>query len=231
MNVEESVQALVSYGIDKNLIQKEDAVYTANTVFDVLGVEPSYEFSPLGGEPCPLEDILKVLLNDAQTRGYIEEGIASRDLFDTKIMGCLTPRPSEVIRRFRSDYSESPMKATDNFYALSLASDYIRSYRVKKDRKWKSDTKYGKMDITINLSKPEKDPKAIAAALKKKQDAYPRCFSVGKMKAMRGVWIIRPVRQSASYRSPSGEKSGICSIRLMFIIMSIASFSPGSTCR
>ena len=181
MNVQDAVKSLVRYGISRNLIEKEDTLFTANSILDVLGVEPGGDF--LSGmtvddaEEMELEDILAVLLDDAAARGRIDNGIASRDLFDTRIMGCLTPRPSAAIRRFNTLYKEQgPAAATDYFYALSKDSDYIRSYRIRKDRKWTAKTRYGELDITINLSKPEKDPKAIAAALNKRQDAYPRCL-------------------------------------------------------
>ena len=127
-------------------------------------------------EVPPLEGVLAALLDDAVARGVIDGGIASRDLLDTRLMGCVTPRPSEVVRGFWERYEEAPREATDWFYQLALSSDYIRSYRVARDRKWKAATPYGELDITINLSKPEKDPKAIAAALTKRQDAYPRCL-------------------------------------------------------
>ena len=110
-------------------------------------------------------------------RGVIDNGIASRDLLDTRLMGVLTPRPSHVVRGFKRRYEESPEKATDYLYRLALDSDYIRTYRIARDRKWVTPTRYGDLDITINLSKPEKDPKAIAAALERKEGAepYPRC--------------------------------------------------------
>ena len=172
----QAVRSLVAYGLRTELIEKDDAVFTANMLFDVLGIEPDSEFTPFGGEDLPLEDILAAMLDNAVARGHIEDGIASRDLFDTKLMGCLTPRPSEVVRTFKALYQESPKQATDYFYKVSRDSDYIRTYRIKKDRKWVTKTRYGELDITINLSKPEKDPRAIAAALTKKQNAYPRCL-------------------------------------------------------
>ena len=144
----QAVRSLVAYGLRTELIEKDDAVFTANMLFDVLGIEPDSEFTPFGGEDLPLEDILAALLDDAVARGHIEDGIASRDLFDTKLMGCLTPRPSEVVRTFKALYQESPKQATDYFYKVSRDSDYIRTYRIKKD----------------------------AAALTKKQNAYPRCL-------------------------------------------------------
>ena len=177
ITVTEAVKALIAYGIRTDLIKESDAFYAANAVFDILGVEPEGSFMPEDGPVMKLEDILAILLDDAVARGRIEDGIASRDLFDTRIMGALTPRPSVVIRRFNKLYkNQGPRAATDYFYALSRNADYIRTYRVKKDLKWVAPTKYGDLDITINLSKPEKDPKAIAAALNKKQNAYPLCL-------------------------------------------------------
>ena len=123
-----------------------------------------------------LEAILKELLDYACSQGIIEDSIGYRDLFDTKLMNCLMPRPSEVIARFWDLYEKQGAEAaTDYFYKLSQDSDYIRRYRIAKDMKWTADTRYGTLDITINLSKPEKDPKAIAAARKAKQSGYPKC--------------------------------------------------------
>ncbi len=199
MQALDAVRALTAYGIRKGLIEREDSIYAANSLLDVLGLEPEGSFAPDAedlAEDLPLEEILGVLLDDAVARGRIDSGIASRDLFDTRLMGCLTPRPSEVIRRFRELYeAEGPAAATDYFYALSKDSDYIRSYRIRKDRKWVSHTRYGDLDITINLSKPEKDPKAIAAALTKKQDAYPRCLLCPQNEGYAGR-LDHPARQT-----------------------------------
>lgn len=187
-HVEEAVKALVSYAIRTNLIVPEEAAYAANSIFDVLKYEPEYTFSTdktaaeavtepkLSSEEAgtELEKILNYLLNDAVERKLIDGGIASRDLFDTRIMGTVTPRPGEFLRKLRDLYARDPKAATDYFYKLSCDSDYIRRYRVRKDRKWVTPTKYGDLDITINLSKPEKDPKAIAAARNKKQNSYPQ---------------------------------------------------------
>ncbi|MEE3420402.1 MAG: UDP-glucose--hexose-1-phosphate uridylyltransferase [Lachnospiraceae bacterium] len=192
---EDAVRALVAYGLRTELIVPEEAVFTANSVFDVLKVEPDYDFTPEGGEERELEDILKTLLDDAVRRGVIEDGTASRDLFDTRIMGCLTPRPGEFLRHFRALYENDKKAATDYFYKLSCDSDYIRRYRIKKDRKWLAPTKYGDLDITINLSKPEKDPKAIAAALKKKQNSYPKCLLCHENEGYAGR-LDHPARQT-----------------------------------
>ena len=122
-----------------------------------------------------LEDILAGLLSDAVSRGVIEDNITAKDLFDTKLMGVLTPLPREVRAKFAALYAENPQKATDWYYTLSQDTDYIRRYRIKKDLRWKTATEYGDLDITINLSKPEKDPKAIAAAKAAPQSGYPKC--------------------------------------------------------
>ena len=180
-HVYQALVALVDYAEDRRLIGGEDRAYAANQLLDALQLEADDSYDPLvrvweEDEVPPLEQILAALLDDAVTRGVIDGGIASRDLLDTRLMGCVTPRPSEVVRGFWERYEEGPKEATDWFYRLALDSDYIRSYRVARDRKWKAATPYGELDITINLSKPEKDPKAIAAALTKRQDAYPRCL-------------------------------------------------------
>ena len=234
MTVEQAVRALVNYGVETGLICREEATYAANSIWDVLGIEPGSDFSMLdtcangacandtcANDACAndicangicadgacrpdagsdasgtgLEAILKVLLDDAVSRGHIDNGIASRDLFDTRIMGCLTPRPGEVIRTFRALLAEDPQKATDYYYKLSCDSDYIRRYRIAKDRKWIAPTRYGDLDITINLSKPEKDPKAIAAALSKKQDSYPKCLLCPQNEGYAGR-LDHPARQT-----------------------------------
>ena len=184
---ERGVADLVAYALERGLIGEDDVTYAANLMLDALSYEPDGSFVPReavaaarGNErrPC-LEEILAGLLDDAVARGVCDGGIASRDLLDTRLMGCVTPRPSEVVRTFWERYGQSPELATNYFYKLALDSDYIRSYRVARDRKWVSHTRYGDLDITINLSKPEKDPKAIAAALEKQKaggaEPYPRC--------------------------------------------------------
>lgn len=190
-----SIQDLVAYGLRTGLIQPEDKVYAANLLLDLMHTEPDSSFCADGGEERPLEDILKDLLDEAVRTGIIEDGVTCRDLFDTRLMSVLTPRPSEVIRTFDTLYQESPEKATDYFYALSKNSDYVRSYRIVKDRKWKVSTDYGDLDITINLSKPEKDPKAIAAALTKKQDSYPKCLLCRENEGYAGR-LDHPARQT-----------------------------------
>ncbi len=167
------IQALVQYGLDTGLIEDSDIYYVSNLLFDVLKIEPPIDYDPHIRNIETLETILKILLDEAVERNVIENGIASRDLFDTRIMNCLTPRPSIVQKKFSDLYQKSPSLATDYFYKLSCDSDYIRRYRIEKDKKWVTKTKYGDLDITINLSKPEKDPKAIAASANQKELKYP----------------------------------------------------------
>ena len=170
-----SIQKLVTYALETGLITQEDKIYTTNLLLDVMGLEEYMESDEELGK-IDLESTLKELLDYAWTHGLLEENsIVYRDLFDTRLMNCLMPRPSEVVSRFFSLYQVSPEAATDYFYQLSQDSDYIRRYRIKKDLKWTVDSEYGKIDITINLSKPEKDPKAIAAAKLLKQSGYPKC--------------------------------------------------------
>ena len=174
-NINSLIRQLVDYGLDKELVVKADEVYTINRILEVLKldeyIEP--ETSPKDRE---LEQILADILDFAYENGLIEsDSVVYKDLMDTKIMGCLTPAPSVIIDKFNSLYKESPKKATDFYYSFSCNTDYIRRYRIAKDMKWTADTEYGSLDITINLSKPEKDPKAIAAARNSKQSAYPKC--------------------------------------------------------
>lgn len=170
----ESIKKLVQYGIDTRLTPETERIYTTNLLLDLFK-EDSYEDAELSSDEIVLEDVLKDLLDEAVSRGIIEDSIAYRDLFDTKLMNCLVPRPAQIQSEFWKKYGTSPETATDYYYKLSQDSDYIRRYRIKRDRKWTVDTKYGTLDVTINLSKPEKDPKAIAAAGKTKSSSYPKC--------------------------------------------------------
>lgn len=169
----ENIKKLVQYGIDTGLMPECERIYATNLLLEMFH-EDDYEDVAIEGK-IELEEVLKALLDEACSRGIIEDSIGYRDLFDTKMMNCLTPRPAQVQKEFYDLYEESPEKATDYFYKLSQDSDYIRRYRVKKDLKWKVPSEYGEIDITINLSKPEKDPKAIAAAKNAKSSAYPKC--------------------------------------------------------
>ncbi len=170
-----NIKKLVQYGINTGLIPECERIYTTNLLLDLFK-EDNYEDVDIDGAKLDLEKILKALLDEAVERGIIEDSIVYRDLFDTKIMNCLMPRPAQVQAEFAKRYEVSPKEATDYFYKLSQDSDYIRRYRIQKDRKWKVDSPYGEIDITINLSKPEKDPKAIAAAKNAKQSSYPKCL-------------------------------------------------------
>lgn len=170
-----NIKKLVQYGIDTGLTPECERTYTTNLLLEVFH-EDDYEDVDIAGEEINLEEILKELLDEACSRGLIEDSVVYRDLFDTKLMNCLMPRPAQVQKEFAGRYEKSPKEATEYFYKLSQDSDYIRRYRVKKDMKWKVETPYGEIDITINLSKPEKDPKAIAAARNAKASSYPKCL-------------------------------------------------------
>lgn len=174
--VYKAVKGLVQYGLNSGLLKEEDRIYATNQILDVLKLD-EYE-EPDEREECEdLESILKELMDYAHKQGILsEDSVVYRDLFDTRLMNCLMPRPSQVVEAFWKHYQESPEAATDYFYKLSQDSDYIRRYRVCKDLKWKTQTRYGDLDITVNLSKPEKDPKAIAAAKLAKQSGYPKCL-------------------------------------------------------
>ena len=188
MNIQEAINNLTAYGLATGLIEKEDIIYTVNSLLIQMGLDAAdYEKADIVAlsEKVPaagiedgtfLEEVLKVLDDYAAESGLIEnDSVVYRDLFDTKLMGTLTERPSAVIRKFNELYKESPEKATDFYYNFSKNTDYIRRYRISKDMKWIAPTEYGDLDITINLSKPEKDPKAIAAARNAKQSGYPKC--------------------------------------------------------
>jgi UDPglucose--hexose-1-phosphate uridylyltransferase len=175
--IQNNIKKLVQYGLNTGLIEPEDKIYTTNRLLELFRLDELEESdSDVSMSVDELEGVLSEMLNYAYEEGILEEnGVVYRDLFDTKIMSTLVPRPSEVIGKFREKYEESPQAATDFFYKLSQDTDYIRRYRIKRDQKWIASTKYGDLDITINLSKPEKDPKAIAAAKNAKQSGYPKC--------------------------------------------------------
>ena len=182
--IQNSIRELVRYGLATGLVEPEDTIYTTNRLLELFGLEePEDAETPITAdkeeEPRlaeKLEGILKDMLDYAAEKGLLEnDSVVYRDLFDTKIMSVLVARPSEIIRKFRECYAVSPEAATEYFYKFSQDTDYIRRYRVCKDQKWVTPTPYGDLDITINLSKPEKDPKAIAAAKNAKQSGYPKC--------------------------------------------------------
>ena len=173
MKIETYIDSLVSYAMNFGLAQPEDHQVLVNRLLEALHMD---DYTP-SDEPQTedLEEILAGLLEYACQKGLCEDNITARDLFDTKLMALLTPMPREVIRCFREKYAEDPVKATDWYYRFSCDTDYIRRYRIAKDMRWKYTSEYGEMDITINLSKPEKDPKAIAAAKNAPQAGYPKC--------------------------------------------------------
>lgn len=188
------IAQLVQYGKEKGLVAKEDEIYTINRLLEILHLDEYKE--TVCEEEMKLEDILAQIMDWAYENGVMQENsVVYRDLFDTKLMGALVPAPSVVIKKFRELYKESPKKATDFYYDFSCNTDYIRRYRIAKDRKWKAETEYGTLDITINLSKPEKDPKAIAAAKNAKQSAYPKCLLCKENEGYAGR-IDHPARQS-----------------------------------
>ena len=193
MTVYEAIAALVQYGIDTGLTPECERIYTTNQLLEVMQLD-DYE-EPEETTAAPLEEILDVLLADACSRGLTQDSVVYRDLFDTKLMNALMPRPSQVREAFWKEYKESPEKATEYFYKLSQDSNYIRRYRVCKDMKWVTATEYGDLDITINLSKPEKDPKAIAAARTQKQSGYPKCLLCIQNEGYAGR-VNHPARQN-----------------------------------
>lgn len=174
------ISALAQYAVDRGLIEENERIYSINMLLDVLKLD---EYNPCDDKDkvialsSDLEAILQFIDDYAYDRGLIEENsVVYRDLFDTRVMNCFVRRPSEVIRIFNEKYAVSPKEATDFYYEYSKNSDYIRTYRIAKDIKWVYESEYGDIDITINMSKPEKDPKAIAAARNAKQSSYPKCL-------------------------------------------------------
>ncbi|MBE6786846.1 MAG: UDP-glucose--hexose-1-phosphate uridylyltransferase [Ruminococcaceae bacterium] len=172
--INKSIKKLVCYGLESGLLSKRDQIFATNRLLEILGLDEfdcQEDFTNVN-----LEQTLKELLDFACDKGIIDNNITERDLFDTKLMSALLPPPSVVTQKFETLYNQSPKSATDWYYKFSCDSDYIRRYRVCKDMKWVTSTEYGDLDITINLSKPEKDPKAIAAAKNAKQSGYPKCL-------------------------------------------------------
>lgn len=194
MTVSSAIKSLVKYAEKEGLLSPSDEIWATNRILEILETD-SIDSDAVPTENVELFEILKTLLDYACEKGICEDSVVYRDLLDTKIMGALTPRPSEVIGKFNEFYKESPEKATEYYYHLSKKSDYIREYRVKNDIKWVTPTEYGDIDITVNLSKPEKDPKAIAAALKMKQSSYPLCLLCPENEGYAGR-VTHPARQN-----------------------------------
>lgn len=195
--IQKSIRKLTEYGIVTGLITEADRIYTYNRLLELFDLdELDEDDTDVSVKTEDLEDILDEMLSYAHDFGLMpEDDIVHRDLFDTKIMGLLTPRPSEVISTFHALYEKSPRQATDFYYKFSQDTDYIRRYRIARDMKWTADTEYGRLDITINLSKPEKDPRAIAAARAAKQSGYPKCLLCRENVGYRGR-LNHPARQN-----------------------------------
>lgn len=194
--ISNNIRQLVQYALDNELIKEEDRVFTTNTLLELFELSELEDKDETSEVPFSLEETLSEMLDYAVAHGIMEEdSVVYRDLFDTKIMSKLMPRPSEVIHTFWEKYKESPEAATDYYYKLSQDSDYIRRYRIEKDVKWVTKTEYGNLDITINLSKPEKDPKAIAAAKLVKQSGYPKCLLCVENEGYAGR-VNHPARQN-----------------------------------
>lgn len=198
--IDNVINKLVAYGLQTALIGEEDIIYTVNSYLDLLEL-PSYsgsikEIKHLAKQEIDLPEVLEQMMSFAYEKGLMKENsIVYKDLYDTKLMSLLVPRPSEVVRKFKACYEESPEKATDYYYKLSQDTNYIRRNRIKRDKKWTAETDYGTLDITINLSKPEKDPKAIAAAKLAQQSDYPKCLLCMENEGYAGR-VNHPARQN-----------------------------------
>ena len=189
------IDELVRYGEKNGLVAAEDRVYVINRLLEILQLD-EYQTPEQETPVRPVHEILADLMENAYSRGVMtENSVVYQDLFDTKLMGALVPAPSTVIRKFRELYEESPKAATNYYYKLSCDTNYIRRDRIKRDVKWTADTEYGTLDITINLSKPEKDPKAIAAAKNAPQSAYPKCLLCKENEGYAGR-VNHPARQN-----------------------------------
>ena len=195
MTTGSAIHSLAEYCLRKGLIAPSEKTWAINTILDILRLDACEPGEAPEGE-IDLAAVLDTLLDDAHARGVLaENSIVYRDLFDTRLMGALTPRPAQVIEKFRSLYAESPEKATDWYYEFSQDTNYIRRDRIAKDVQWKTATEYGELDITINLSKPEKDPRAIAAARNLPASNYPRCQLCAENEGYAGR-VNHPARQN-----------------------------------
>ena len=187
------ISELVSYGMLNGLITEDDKVYVINRLLELFDKK---DFVWSDEQVRPIHLILEDMMNYAIEQGIMEDDtITTKDLFDTKIMGLITPMPSQVREKFQRLYSESPKLATDYYYKFSQDTNYIRRDRIEKDEKWTTDTEYGQIDITINLSKPEKDPRDIAKAATAKKNEYPKCLLCEENEGYAGH-ISHPARQN-----------------------------------
>lgn len=231
--IQTRILELVEYGLTTGLVEKEDKTYTINKLMELLEVDDiedsvfeefaKRELMTQESAEAALEDILEEMMAYAYENGIMKENsIVYKDLFDTKIMGCLVARPSEIRAKFKDLYeNKSSLAATDYFYKLSCDSNYIRRQRIKKDQKWTTDTEFGTLDVTINLSKPEKDPKAIAAAKNAKQSAYPKCQLCAENEGYAGRVNHQPDRTTELFLLQSITVTGISNILHMCTTMSI----------
>ena len=196
MNIFVEFERLINFGLKNKLFQKEDVIFMRNSLIELFNID---EYIVEEVEDEDLENVTPIMnniLDYAYEVGILESNSpVYRDLLDTKIMGLLMPRPSQVINKFNELYNVEPKKATDYLYDLSKASDYVRTSRIAQNMTWKTDTKYGQLDITINLSKPEKDPKAIAAARNIKSASYPKCLLCKENQGYAGR-LNHPARQN-----------------------------------
>ena len=193
--INEAISKLVTYALRCGLVEECETMWAINTILDVLQLD-SYTDPQKEWGDIALHEVLDTLLDDAYARGVLKENsVVYRDLFDTELMGRLTPRPAQVIGEFETLYRESPQKATDWYYQLSQNTNYIRRDRIAKDMLWHTETDYGTLDISINLSKPEKDPKAIAAARDLPASNYPRCQLCAENEGYAGR-VNHPARQN-----------------------------------
>ena len=191
-----ALSQLTEYAVRKHWIEDSDRIWASNRIIEALGADGFEGLETVEGELPPLQEILDTLCDFAYENGVIDGNSATYyDLLDTKLMGLLVPRPSEIIRIFEEKYAASPEEATDWYYEFSGDTGYIRRDRIAKDRKWTADTEYGTIDITINLSKPEKDPKAIAAAGRAKASGYPKCLLCAENEGYAGR-LDHPARQN-----------------------------------
>ena len=184
--------ALCEHALKTGLILPEDKTWAVNGILQVMALDEAEEVAPVS---APLHEILEALTEDAVRRGICDDNQVARDLFDTKLMGVLTPAPREVRAIFKELFENDPVKATDWFYKFSQDTNYIRRDRIAKDMKWKYESDYGTLDITVNLSKPEKDPRAIAAAKLAPQAGYPKCQLCAENEGYAGR-MNHPARQN-----------------------------------
>ena len=195
MDRNEAITKLAVYAVQEGLVEENEYIWAVNTILDALKLD-DYTPVPRDYKQVELAPVLEALLDDAYERGVLtENSVVYRDLFDTEIMGRLTPRPAQVIDKFQKLCARDPKLATDWYYEFSQDTNYIRRDRIAKDVQWKSPTEYGDLDITINLSKPEKDPKAIAAAKNLPASAYPRCQLCAENEGYAGR-VNHPARQN-----------------------------------